>query len=144
MNKIISHFILRPALVLFLLTALSCSPESSVTINPPDCSKLMAEITTLNNDSKYTIPLWQNIVLLFSDQKLNEIRTSYDNVFIYLLGKYKIFTDQQELESVWRNQTAKIIKSIQWEDYKHGAASIWRKTDAVNFKEAVRYGNNHL
>ena len=118
MNTIISHYILRPALVFFLLTALSCSPENSATINPPDCSKLMAEITTLNNDSKYTIPLWQNIVLVFSNQKLNEIRTSYDAVYTYLLGKYNIFTDQQELESTWDRQPKRIIKSFQWEGYK--------------------------
>jgi hypothetical protein len=117
MNKIF-HFILRPASVLFLLTILSCSPVNPATVNSPDCPSLIAELSTLNNDSKYTIPLWQNLVLLFSDQKLNEIKTSYDAVYIYLLGKYNIFTDQQELASLWKSQPERIIKSIQWEAYK--------------------------
>ena len=118
MNKIISHFILSRASVFFLLTVLSCSPENSTAVTPSDCSDLITEISTLNNDSKHTIPLWQNIILLFSDQKLNEMKTSYDAVYTYLLGKYNIFTDEKELVSAWNSQHERIIKSIQWEEYK--------------------------
>jgi hypothetical protein len=118
MNKIISHFILSRASVFFLLTVLSCSPENSTAVTPSDCSDLITEISNLNNDSKYCIPLWINLVLLFSDKTLNEIRTSYDDVFIYLLGKYNIFTDEKELVSAWNSQHERIIKSIQWEEYK--------------------------
>ena len=118
MSKFIYYFILRRVWVFLLLTVLSCSSNSATTINSPDCSNLIAEISTLNNDSKYTIPLWQNLVLLFSDRQLNEIKTSYDAVYIYLLGKHGIFTDQQELESLWNSQPERIIKSIQWEAYK--------------------------
>ena len=120
MNKIISHFILSRASVFFLLTVLSCSPENSTAVTPSDCSDLITEISTLNNDSKHTIPLWQNIILLFSDQKLNEMKTSYDAVYTYLLGKYNIFTDEKELDSLWNSQHERIIKSIQWEEYKMG------------------------
>ena len=118
MGKFIYHSILRGASVFFLLTVLSCSPENSTAVTPSDCSDLITEISTLNNDSKHTIPLWQNIILLFSDQKLNEMKTSYDAVYTYLLGKYNIFTDEKELVSAWNSQHERIIKSIQWEEYK--------------------------
>jgi hypothetical protein len=118
MNKIISHFILRPASVFFLLTVLSCSQDNPATVNPPDCSNLITEISILNNDSNYTIPLWQNLILLFSGQKLTEVKTSYDAVYIYLLGKHNFFIGEQELESLWNSQPETIIKSTQWEGYK--------------------------
>ena len=117
-DKMIFRFILRITPVFLLLIILSCSPENSTTVNSPDCSTLTTEISALNNDSKYCIPLWENIIILFSDKTLNEIRTSYDDVFIYLLGKYNIFTDEKELVSAWNSQHERIIKSIQWEEYK--------------------------
>jgi hypothetical protein len=101
------------------ITLPACSTQNNTRPTVlPDCGLLVNEISTLNNDTKYTIPLWQNPVLLFSDQKLSEIKTSYDAVYIYLLGKHGIFTDQQELESLWNSQPERFIKSIKWEAYK--------------------------
>ena len=74
------------------------------------------EIKNLNHLHKIT--LTERFTLSFSADKLEQKRTAYDVVYLYLTGKYNLSIPQSELDRVWKevSETITFNPCLMWID----------------------------
>ncbi|MEA3359195.1 MAG: hypothetical protein U9R17_07300 [Thermodesulfobacteriota bacterium] len=118
--------------IFILLTSTICSVESSYLRTEPvnheqiDCSKLMDKISSLNQQKRFSMGIWETFIYYASKSRLAKKRKAYNKAYSQILDEYNILPANisETLDKIWTDVVKKVTVKYQYIMWIYGPIAM--------------------